>query len=143
MLPKTREGEETVAKRVVVETEKCVGCQSCMFACARRFGCGGLSKSAIAVRSAGGMERGFIIVVCRACSDPPCAKVCPADALKPKPGGGVDFNSDKCLGCGQCVDACTIGAVFWDEETNKPVICIYCGVCVRYCPHGALKFEEV
>lgn len=132
-----------MTKRVTVETEKCVGCQSCMFACARRFGIGGLSKSSIAVRSVGGMERGFIIVVCRACPDSPCAEVCPVDALKPKPGGGVVFNSDKCLGCGLCVDACSLGAVFWDGKTNKPVICTYCGFCVRYCPHGVLEFKEV
>ena len=34
-----------MAKRLaVVDAERCVGCQECMFACARRFGEGGLAK---------------------------------------------------------------------------------------------------
>ncbi|MHC1586215.1 MAG: 4Fe-4S dicluster domain-containing protein, partial [Candidatus Hecatellaceae archaeon] len=64
----------------VVEVDLCVGCQCCMFACNRRFGEAGLSKSAIRVRSAGGFERGFVVQVCRACEDPPCARVCPVEA---------------------------------------------------------------
>jgi Fe-S-cluster-containing dehydrogenase component len=38
----------------------------------------------------GGRHRkGFVVVVCRACPDPPCARVCPTDALLPVQGGGV------------------------------------------------------
>ena len=127
----------------VVDTEKCVGCQLCMFACARRFGDGGLAKSAIQVRSVGGIERGFVVVVCRACSDPPCASVCPTNALKPRKGGGVIVDYSKCIGCGMCRSACPIGAIVWDEESNKPVICVHCGYCVNYCVHEVLALTEV
>ncbi len=127
----------------VEDPERCVGCQLCMFACTRRFGVGGLGRSAIYVKSIGGFERGFTVVVCRACRDPPCAKVCPTGALKPRPGGGVIVDYDKCIGCGHCRQACVIGAVFWDEEQNKPVICVHCGYCASYCPHGVLKLVEV
>ncbi|TDA34698.1 [Fe-S]-binding protein, partial [Candidatus Nezhaarchaeota archaeon WYZ-LMO7] len=66
----------------VVSIERCIGCYSCMFACSRfRFGEVSLAKSAIQVKSAGGIERGFVIVVCRACVDPPCVKSCPTGAL--------------------------------------------------------------
>jgi carbon-monoxide dehydrogenase iron sulfur subunit len=125
----------------VVDINLCVGCQSCMFACARRFGEAGLGKSAINVRSAGGIERGFIVVVCRACPDPPCAKVCPADALEPRSGGGVILNPRRCFGCQLCVDACTIQAIFWDEEMNKPLICVHCGMCADFCPYSVIKLE--
>ena len=130
-------------KLLVVDVNKCVGCQSCMFACARRYGEAGLLKSAIWVHSAGGFERGFVVVVCRACPDPPCVAVCPTNALIPRNGGGVILKADKCIGCKHCVEACPIGAVFWDEENNKPIICVHCGYCVNYCPHGVLKIEEV
>ena len=126
----------------VLDTDKCVGCQACMFACSRRFGHGGLDKSAIHVRSLGGFEKGFVVVVCRACSDPPCAKGCPTQALKPRQGGGVILIWSKCIGCGLCVEACPIGAVFWDDENNKPLICVHCGYCVDFCPYGVITLEE-
>lgn len=127
----------------VVDVNRCVGCQLCMFACNRRFGGGGLAKSAIGVRSAGGFERGFVVIVCRACENPPCMKVCPVDALEKRQGGGVILNPSKCIGCKLCVSACPIRAVFWDEELNKPNICVHCGYCVNYCPHEVLSIEEV
>jgi len=127
----------------VLETEKCVGCQSCMFACSRRVGEAGLARSCIGVRSIGGMERGFSVVVCRACADPPCAKVCPTGALVPREGkGGVRVLPDKCIGCGHCRDACIVGAVYWDDETGKPMICLHCGYCVDFCPYGVLGMQE-
>jgi Fe-S-cluster-containing dehydrogenase component len=132
-----------VRRLVVVDVNKCVGCQLCMLACSRRFGVVGYSKSAIWVRSAGGFERGFTIVVCRACKDPPCARVCPANALRVRDGGGVILDMSKCIGCGLCRDACDIGAVMWDYEVGKPVICVHCGFCVNYCPHNVLALEEV
>ena len=126
----------------VIDTERCVGCQSCMFACTRRQGVSGLAKTCIMVRSVGGMERGFIVIVCRACEDPPCARVCPTNALTPREAGGVKLDLTKCIGCGHCRDACILDAIFWDAETNKPMICVYCGYCAKFCPHGVLKLEK-
>jgi len=128
----------------VVDAQRCVGCQLCMFACARRYGHGGCSASSIGIRSAGGMRQGFKVVVCRACADPPCARVCPVGALTPRKGGkgGVVFKASLCIGCGHCRQACAVGAVFWDDEAGKPVICKYCGYCADYCPHGVLKHEK-
>ena len=113
-----------------------------MFACARRSGTAGLGTACIGVRSIGGMERGFSVIVCRACEDPPCAMVCPVDALGKRKGGGVRLDEAKCIGCGLCREACVIGAVYWDEEKNKPEICIHCGLCARFCPHGVLRLEN-
>ena len=128
---------------VVLDVNKCVGCGLCMLACSRRFGYAGYNKSAIWVRSAGGFERGFTVIVCRACKDPPCARVCPVNALTPRQGGGVILNPAKCIGCGTCVKACDIGAVLWDPQWNKPSICTHCGYCVDFCPHNVLALEEV
>lgn len=131
-----------VRRLVVRDYESCVGCQLCMLACSRRQGILGFSKSAIVVRSFGGFERGFVIVFCRLCEDPPCIRVCPTGAIVRK-RGVIYVIHEKCIGCGYCKNACTVGAIQWDEETNKPIICIHCGYCVNYCPHNVLQLEEI
>jgi carbon-monoxide dehydrogenase iron sulfur subunit len=126
----------------VVDVNLCVGCQCCMMACNRRFGEGGTAKSAINIKSIGGVERGFIVIVCRACKDPPCMKVCPTNALTKRPGGGVILNQSKCIGCKRCVETCTLNAIQWDDSTEKPVICVHCGYCTNYCQYDVIKMEE-
>ena len=132
-----------VKRLSVIDVDRCVGCQACMFACTRRTGNGGLENSCIHVRSAGGIRKGFVVVVCRACPDPPCARVCPTDALMPREGGGVRFKANLCIGCNNCVEACPFGAAFWDASQHKPQICVYCGYCAAYCPYGVIALEEV
>jgi anaerobic carbon-monoxide dehydrogenase iron sulfur subunit len=127
----------------VLDGERCVGCQSCMFACSRRMGEGGLAASCIGIKSAGGVRKGFVVVVCRACDNPPCARVCPTDALTVREGGGVKINPDLCIACKNCVEACPFGAVFWDSEENKPQICVYCGYCATYCPYDVIALEQI
>jgi anaerobic carbon-monoxide dehydrogenase iron sulfur subunit len=126
----------------IADAERCIGCQCCMFACSRRQNEAGLSNACLEVKSAGGFERGFTIIVCRACEDPPCAKVCPTGALSLRQGGGVRLTPEKCIGCNHCRQACLIGAIFWNQDSNKPVICLHCGYCADYCPHNILKLEE-
>jgi len=133
-----------MAKRLaVLDVERCVGCQACMFACARRLGDGGLAGSCIGVHSRGGIRQGFLVVVCRACANPPCARVCPTDALVMRPSGGVRFKADLCVGCHNCAEACPFGAVFWNQHEDKPQICVYCGYCAPYCPYDVIALQEI
>lgn len=122
----------------VLDANRCVGCQCCMFACARRSGNAGLAGSSIGVQSAGGISNGFKVVICRSCYNAPCARVCPTDALTPKEDRGVKFDATKCIGCGNCKKACIVNAVYWNNPENKPMICIHCGFCVKFCPHNVL-----
>jgi anaerobic carbon-monoxide dehydrogenase iron sulfur subunit len=127
----------------VVDSERCVGCQCCMFACNRREGVGGVENSRIWVRSAGGIRRGFVAVVCRACTDPPCARVCPTRALSAREGGGVRFQRELCLACGLCRGQCPFDAIRKHGPSGKPLICTYCGICAQYCNYGVLKLQEI
>jgi anaerobic carbon-monoxide dehydrogenase iron sulfur subunit len=131
-------------KVLKVQLNRCIGCLSCMITCAAtNHQDHSILKSAIRIKTSGGLSGKFIATVCQACKDDvPCAEACPADALVKREGGGVLLNKDKCVGCERCVQACTVDAVNFDKETKLPIICKHCGVCVRFCPHGCLKLSE-
>lgn len=51
-----------------------------------------------------------------------------------------------CLGCGDCVDVCSLGAISIDPTTHLPVvdidICGGCGACARACPRGIIEVRK-
>lgn len=51
-----------------------------------------------------------------------------------------------CLGCGDCVAACSFGALSMDPGTGLPVVdearCTACGSCVKACPKGIIELRN-
>jgi anaerobic carbon-monoxide dehydrogenase iron sulfur subunit len=122
---------------------KCIGCFSCMLVCAGvNHQDHSLTKSAIKIKTRGGLKGKFVSIVCLGCQEErACAEACPSGALDHRKGGGVLLNAEKCIGCRRCVKACIVGAVNFDEIENKPIICKHCGSCTRFCPHECLRME--
>jgi Fe-S-cluster-containing dehydrogenase component len=122
--------------------DRCIGCHSCSLACARLVhGLISWQHAGIRIQSSGGLSSGFIAQHCLACVDPACASVCPSGALTPRNGGGILFRQDRCLRCGDCLEACPVGAIVQDREGHV-FVCIHCGQCVSFCPHGCLELRE-
>lgn len=126
------------------EMERCIGCYSCMQACAREvFKTFSLQYAAIRIKTRGGLQSKMTADICRACKNPPCAESCRFGALEPRSGGGVKFISSKCNGCGDCINACPIGYIKTNPETKKIIMCLHCGICAQYCPHEIITLAEV
>jgi len=133
-----------MAKRLkVANPARCIGCYSCMMACARTwYDTISLKNSRINIQTSGGIETPYAQIVCHACIDPPCMRACPLGALSKRKGGGVNLNADICDGCGNCIESCLMGAIHLDAE-KKAVICKHCGVCSKFCPHDVIIMIEV
>jgi len=127
-----------------IEMNRCIGCLSCMINCsAVNQQDHSILKSAMRIKTSGGLTGKFIAIVCQACKDDvPCAEVCPTGALTRRQAGGVLLDKEKCVGCERCVTACTIDAIYFDLDTKRPIVCKHCGVCARFCPHGCLQLIE-
>ncbi len=127
----------------VLDMTKCIGCYSCMLACARTIKKSfSPSKAALQIRTAGGLQSRFVAEICRGCVDAPCAQVCNSGALVLREGGGLRFFPKKCVGCEECIGACILQVLYFDKQHKKPLACIQCGTCVKFCPHQVLAMEE-
>jgi heterodisulfide reductase subunit A len=63
-------------------------------------------------------------------------------------GSVCEVDESKCMGCGQCISACTYGAIEFRETRQgkkavvNPVICKGDGLCNAKCPTGAIQLKH-
>lgn len=63
-------------------------------------------------------------------------------------GSVCEVNESKCIGCGQCISACTYGAIEYRETRQgkkalvNPIICKGDGLCNAMCPTGAIFLKH-
>jgi formate dehydrogenase iron-sulfur subunit len=87
---------------------------------------------------------------CMHCAEPGCLEACPADgAIVQYSNGIVDFQSDRCIGCGYCITGCPFNIPKFHPETRKVHKCTLCAdrvagnlepACIKACPTGCLHF---
>ncbi len=87
---------------------------------------------------------------CMHCEDPGCLKACPAPgAIVKYTNGIVDFISENCIGCGNCIAGCPFDVPRISKKDNKAYKCSLCSdrvgvglepACVKACPTGAIHF---
>jgi tetrathionate reductase subunit B len=135
----------------VIDTQKCIGCGSCVRACAaendvpegffrtwiERYVVGGESSH---VDSPNGGKDGFppletgfaptkhffVPKMCMHCTSTPCVQVCPVGASYRTKEGVVMVDGKTCIGCGYCVQACPYGSRFLNPVSHTAEKCTWC-----------------
>jgi formate dehydrogenase beta subunit len=92
---------------------------------------------------------------CNHCTDAACVEVCPTGALSYNKLGFVQYDKEKCSGCGYCAEFCPFGVPQLESNgvTTAVVMdkCTFCidrvtsgeqPACAAACPTGAIKFGK-
>ena len=135
---------------MVVDLNRCVGCQTCTIACKHHNDTppGVQWRRVLDVEQGEypNVERVFLVTGCQHCADPPCVPVCPTGATRQRADGLVTMDYDTCIGCGYCAVACPYQArtiaherawyfgtpsrqeaqVFHDERVGVATKCTFC-----------------
>lgn len=136
----------------------CIGCRTCMIACVVAHRGNGIfttdpDSEAFNPRiQVIKTKKQTMTVQCHHCDNAPCVTVCPVGALSKGPDS-ILLNTDKCIGCRQCVMACPFGAIYMittEEAGITRTVATKCNLCrntaeespacVSHCPTEALTY---
>src|SRR6266568_2355945 len=135
----------------VIDQRKCIGCHACTVACKAEHDVPiGVYRTWVKYIEKGefpNSRRYFLVNRCNHCDDAPCVAICPTKALYKRKDGIVDFDSNRCIGCKSCMQACPYDALYIDPYSNTAAKCNYCAhrteiglepACVIVCPERAI-----
>ncbi len=112
------EGLKDATWGMVIDLQKCVGCDSCTVACkAENRTPPGVSYNVVMQEEHGeypNTTRTNIPRPCMQCENPSCVQVCPVSATYKMENGIVNIDYDRCIGCRYCMIACPYGARYLD-----------------------------
>ncbi|MGI9586228.1 MAG: 4Fe-4S dicluster domain-containing protein [Acidimicrobiia bacterium] len=135
----------------VIDQSTCIGCHACTVACKTEHQVPlGVNRTWVKYVEQGTWpetQRSFSVMRCNHCADAPCVTICPTSALFKRDDGIVDFNTQSCIGCKSCMQACPYDALYIDPNDNTAQKCNYCAhrvevgiepACVVVCPEQSI-----
>jgi Fe-S-cluster-containing dehydrogenase component len=135
---------DEVKKQLLFDPAICTGCLNCVLACAQErsgFSGPGVGRLAIDLDLFGGPHD---CIVCRQCDLISCVEACPNEAMVQSAATGAwVIDSEKCVGCLSCVEACTFDSLFVCSRSGLPLKCDLCEgspACVEACAFEALRY---
>lgn len=142
---------------MVLDTRRCIGCQSCTVAC-RVHNDLPLEMIYNPVTTVGPtgvfpyVHMVHLPLLCMHCDNPPCVDICPSRASQKRSDGIVWVDGNKCVGCLACVMACPYGARTFNKEKGIVQKCNFCKdrveqgklpYCVQTCHQKARIFGDL
>lgn len=140
---------------MVINTDRCVGCDDCVKACAMAH-----DNNPRFVRHGHRFETAMFANACMHCTDPVCLIGCPTGAIhRAENSGAVVIDDNTCIGCATCANSCPYnnirmvdirdktGEFLKDSEgrtISRATKCDLCfdqltgPACAEACPHDAL-----
>ena len=104
---------------MVIDAERCVGCQACTVACKTENQSPYDAWYAPVVEWEAGeypdATLNYLPTLCNHCEDAPCVTACPSGALKRRDDGIVIADEDVCIGSRACMAACPYGAIHFHD----------------------------
>lgn len=98
---------------MVIDLQKCVGCDSCTVACKAENRTPPGSSYNVVIETEHGVfpnvRKTNLPVPCMQCDRPPCVQVCPVRATYKLENGIVAIDQERCIGCRYCMVACPYG----------------------------------
>lgn len=152
---------------LLYDTTLCIGCKSCVVACAQANNLepdtawsDGLYQAPVSLNAktkniiklySKGSEQSFMKSQCMHCVDPACMSACMLHALRKDERGIVYWDGSRCVGCRYCQVACPYDVPKFEWASNNPKIvkCELCrhrlaegGIpaCVEVCPRKAVIY---
>ena len=135
----------------VIDNRKCIGCHACTVACKTENHVPvGVNRTWVKYVEKGvfpNTRRVFQVTRCNHCEKPPCVTICPVTAMYQRKDGIVDFNSERCIGCKACMQACPYDSIYMDPDDGTATKCHFCAhrtevglepACVIVCPEHAI-----
>lgn len=130
--PEGEEGLDLSHLALVVDLDRCIGCQACELHCKLENGIPsgpGFLRVVEASLDTDGQEGTSILAVpvpCAHCDAPPCVDVCPTGAMQRRTDGIVFIDEERCLGCMVCGAMCPYGVPRYSPELDRAVKCDLC-----------------
>ena len=126
-----------MALHVTVHPGKCTGCRLCELACSEAKA-GVYRPSVSRIRVVNFLKEGVSVpLLCRQCDECGPLDVCPEDAIsRAADGAAILVDDSLCTGCGRCSSECPYGALSFDPDTGRLLLCDLCGgepACVGLC----------
>jgi tetrathionate reductase subunit B len=142
---------------MVTDLRKCVGCQACTVACNAEWDVpSGHARTHVSATPIAGtfphLHSGFYVAQCNHCDRPSCTDACPSGATFRRADGIVVVDTNLCIGCGFCAEACPYDARFVNPATKRVDKCDFCAprlargqqpACVTTCTAHAKFFGDL